>query len=61
MKNSITVNEAMELSGYTRQQMYNLIRGGRVRAERRGWEYWVDRRSLEAYCRAQGKILAAVV
>ncbi len=58
MQKTLTVGEATKLSGYTRQQLYNLLRTGKVKAQRRGWEYWVYRGSLAAYCDQQGKSLS---
>jgi excisionase family DNA binding protein len=46
----ISVTEAVKLTGYSRQTIYNLVRDGIVAARKHGWEIWIDRRSLLAYC-----------
>ena len=58
-KREISVTEAVKLSGFSRQQLYNLVRDGIVDARKHGWEYWINRRSLEAYCRSRGRDQAA--
>ena len=55
MPKQITINEAVKSTGYSRQQIYNLVRAQKIKAEKRGWEYWVDFKSLAAYCQRQGK------
>lgn len=49
MNNEINVREAIRLTGYSRQQIYNLLIDGRVPARKDGHEYRVDRRSLLEY------------
>ena len=49
---AISVREAMELIGLTRQAIYNAIINGRVAAEKVGHVYLVDRRSLLKYLRS---------
>jgi hypothetical protein len=46
----ISVTEAVRLTGYSRQQIYNLVRDGIVASRKFGWEIWIDRSSLLAYC-----------
>jgi excisionase family DNA binding protein len=49
MSNEVTVREAIRITGYSRQQIYNIIVNGRVPARREGHEYRIDRRALLAY------------
>jgi len=58
MQNEITVNEAVKRTAYSRQMIYNLVREGKVRSQKRGWQYWLDWRSLAAYCAQHGRELA---
>ena len=58
LKNKLTTKQAAQASGLDRAELYQLVRSGAVRAERFGWQWLVDRRSLEAYLRAKGKTLA---
>jgi excisionase family DNA binding protein len=46
MNTEISVREAIQLTGYSRQQIYNLLIGGRVPARKDGHEYRIDRRAL---------------
>ncbi len=54
-KNELTVREAVELTGFTRQWVYNLIVNGRIPVRRvpgfGGGEYRLDRRALLDYVR----------
>ncbi|HEY64245.1 MAG TPA: helix-turn-helix domain-containing protein [Caldilineae bacterium] len=45
----ISVKEAAEISGYKPAYLRQLIRQGRISAERKGTMYWIDRSSLQAY------------
>jgi excisionase family DNA binding protein len=49
MNNEISVREAVKLTGYSRQQIYNLIVGERIPARREGHEYRIDRPALLHY------------
>jgi hypothetical protein len=49
MSNEITVNEALQLTGYTRQQVYNILVAKRVQARKLGHQYLIDRRSFLNY------------
>jgi excisionase family DNA binding protein len=60
LKNKLTTKQAAQASGLDRAELYQLLRSGAVRAERFGWQYVVDRRSLEAYLKARGKTLAEI-
>jgi excisionase family DNA binding protein len=55
MSNEITVREALKLTGYSRQQIYNLIVADRIKARKEGHEYRVDRRSLLDYVDSKDK------
>ena len=57
LKNRLTTKQAAQASGLDRAELYQLLRSGAVRAERFGWQYLVDRRSLEAYMKTKGKTL----
>jgi len=50
--NRMTVKEAVELSGLTRQMIYNLLVNGRVAFEKFGHVYMIDRRSMVDYLRS---------
>lgn len=42
----ITTGEAAELSGYHIYYLRELIRAGKIAAVKKGYAWWVDRRSL---------------
>jgi hypothetical protein len=46
----LSVRGAVRLTGYTRQQIYNLIVNCKIRAKKRERQYQINRRSLLAYC-----------
>jgi excisionase family DNA binding protein len=47
--NEVSVREAVKLTGYSRQQLYNLIIAERIPARREGHEYRIDRLALLDY------------
>ena len=49
MNNEISVREAVKLTGYSRQQLYNLIIAERIPARRECHEYRIDRPALLDY------------
>lgn len=51
----VNVREAVTLTGYTRQQIYNLVVNGRVPARKEGHEYRLDRAALVKYARGRNK------
>ena len=53
MSHGVTVLEAVRLTRYTRQTIYNLIFHGRVPARKVGRAYLIDRRALLAYQKQQ--------
>jgi excisionase family DNA binding protein len=57
LKNKLTTKQATLASGLDRAELYRLLRSGTIRAERFGWQYLVERRSLEAYLKTKGKTL----
>lgn len=50
----LNVREAIALTRYTRQQIYNLIVDGRIVARKVGHEYRIDRDSLVTYSVGRG-------
>jgi excisionase family DNA binding protein len=58
MKTSdISVREALHITGTTRQQVYNLIVNGAIKAVKVGRVYVIDRASVVAYTkRRNGKV-----
>lgn len=52
MADWITTDEAVELSGYNIEYIRRLIRNEKVRAEKKGGQYWVERKSLLDYIEA---------
>ncbi len=51
MADWITTTEAAELSGYHPDHLRELIRAGKIYAEKKGNAWWVDRKSLLDYIR----------
>jgi excisionase family DNA binding protein len=49
MNHEISVREGIRLTGYSRQQIYNLIVNGRIPARKDGHEYRLDRQALLAH------------
>jgi excisionase family DNA binding protein len=45
----VSVEEAARLSGYKPTYLRQMIRQGKIAAERKGPMYWIDRASLQAY------------
>jgi excisionase family DNA binding protein len=52
----ITTAKAAELSGYSAYHIRELIHGGKVRAQKFGEVWQIDRRSLLAYVKAAEKL-----
>lgn len=46
MSNVLTVAEAAKLLGLTHQQVLNRIHRGKIKAEKKGWFWLVDKKSL---------------
>jgi excisionase family DNA binding protein len=55
MPQEITVREAVQLTGFSRQHIYNLIINGRLAARKLGHEYRLDPKVLAEYQTAQRK------
>jgi excisionase family DNA binding protein len=49
MADWMSVDEAASLSGYSAEYIRRLIRNDRIRAQKKGLMWWVDRHSLQAY------------
>ena len=49
IENFLTVEEAIELTGYTGQYLRRMARHGRLQAIKRGAFWLIERSSLEAY------------
>jgi len=52
MPHWLTTREAAELSGYHVNYMRRLIRGGRIKAEKKGAAWWVDASAFRSYIEA---------
>ena len=50
----ISTHEASQLSGYSLQYLRRLIRKSKVLADKKGNNWWVDRKSLLTYIKAAG-------
>lgn len=48
----ITVDEAADQSGYNPQHIRRLARAGKIGAEKKGRDWWIDRDKLRAYLEA---------
>ncbi len=55
MTDWITPQEASELSGYNTEYVRWLIREGKIAAVKKGYAWWVDRKSFLAYFKAAEK------
>lgn len=49
MSDWITTDEAVELSGYNIQYVRELVRDKKIKAQKKGGSYWVDKQSLLDY------------
>jgi len=45
----ITTREAADLTGYNLEYIRQMIRAGRIAAEKKGRDWWVDRDSIESH------------
>jgi len=50
MTDELSVRDAAQMTGYSRQTIYNLVKDGKIQARKQGWEIWISKRSLLAYC-----------
>ena len=55
MNNEISVREAVKITGYSRQKLYNLIIAERIPARREGHEYTFNRPALLDYRQKSGR------
>ena len=55
MSNEISVREAINLTGYSRQQIYNIIVAGRAQARKFGHLYLINRRSFLNYVKTTNR------
>lgn len=49
MPDYLTTLEAAELSGYNAEYIRQLIRAGTLKAEKRGRDWWIDRKAFVDY------------
>ncbi len=52
----ITTQEAAEMTGYTPEHVRRLVTSGKVKGQRWGRDWQIDRRSLLAYVKAAEKL-----
>ena len=52
----ITSSEAAEVSGYDVQWIRRLARAGKIGAERKGRDWWIDRDKFQAYLAAMTEL-----
>ncbi len=52
----ITVDEAADQSGYNPQHIRRLARAGKIGAEKKGRDWWIDRDQFRAYLAAMGAL-----
>jgi hypothetical protein len=57
MKKFLTITQAMSASRLPRQALYVLVRKGKLRSRRLGWQIFVDQRSLAVYCRERSRAI----
>lgn len=55
MTDWISVDEAADLSGYNSEYVRRLIRNEQIQAEKKGWQWWVDKKSLLEYLKTAKK------
>jgi excisionase family DNA binding protein len=56
MANWITTGEGARLTGYTAENIRHLVKAGKVKGQRWGRDWQIDRRSLLAYVRRAAKL-----
>lgn len=54
MSDILTVAEVAKLMGLTHQQVLNRIHRGKIKAEKKGWFWLVDKKSLPTKQSAEG-------
>lgn len=55
MPDYITTQEASQISGYNVEYIRQLIRAGKIPAEKKGRDWWIDRESFLQHVRASEK------
>ncbi len=55
MADWISVEEAVEVSGYNAGHIRRLIREGQIQAEKKGLMWWIDQKSLMDYLKEAKK------
>ena len=50
----ITTEEAARLTGYNVQHIRRLVRSGKIKSQKLGRDYVIDRKSLDDYVRNEG-------
>ena len=55
MPDYLTVLEAADLSGYNAEYIRQLIRSGSLPADKRGRDWWIDRKAFDAYLKVARK------
>lgn len=56
MADWITTSEGARLTGYTAENIRHLVKAGKVKGQRWGRDWQIDRRSLLAYFRRAAKL-----
>jgi len=59
MNDELTIKQAAQLSGYSRQQLYSLVWDGKIGARKLGFQIFISRKSLLAYCAAHKRTTTA--
>ncbi len=54
MPDWVSVKEAVELTGYHPYYLRELIRNGKISAEKKGNSWWVDREAIVSYLAVAG-------
>ncbi len=55
----ITTKEAADLTGYNQEYIRQMIRAGRIDAEKKGRDWWVDRHSIESHADRMNRLGAS--
>ena len=55
MADWLTTEEASQLTGYSISYLRHLIRQNKVEAQKKGGQFWVERKSLLAYAKEAAK------
>ncbi len=55
MTDWITTEEACQLTGYSSAHLLYLLRGQKIKGDKKGGQYWIDKRDLMEYARRAKK------